>query len=227
MNKQTTFTAMSDSTAKDYEIIMEHAREFVSGLPDRILAHLALLKGDTGGYAVDRYTHCLQAATRAFRDGKDEEYVVCALLHDIGDSIASTNHADLAATMLEPYVSEQNHWIVKHHGIFQGYYFFDHLGLDKDMRDQFENNENWQACAEFCEKYDQNSFDPNYDNMHIEDFEPMVRRVFAKPKRSIYKKNDDDVSTKTQYEEGHAAHLCSLKNRIGKTYENDGSNLCK
>ena len=108
MNKQTTFTAMSDSTAKDYEIIMEHAREFVSGLPDRILAHLALLKGDTGGYAVDRYTHCLQAATRAFRDGKDEEYVVCALLHDIGDSIASTNHADLAATMLEPYVSEQN-----------------------------------------------------------------------------------------------------------------------
>ncbi len=197
MNKQTTFTAMSDSTAKDYEIIMDHAREFVSGLPDRILAHLALLKGDTGGYAVDRYTHCLQAATRAFRDGKDEEYVVCALLHDIGDSIASTNHADLAATMLEPYVSEQNHWIVKHHGIFQGYYFFDHLGLDKDMRDQFENDENWQACAEFCEKYDQNSFDPSYDNMHIEDFEPMVRRVFAKPKRSIYKKNDDDVSTKT------------------------------
>ena len=226
MDKQTTFTAMSDSTAKDYEIIMEHAREFVSGLPDRILAHLALLKGDTGGYAVDRYTHCLQAATRAFRDGKDEEYVVCALLHDIGDSIASTNHADLAATMLEPFVSEQNHWIVKHHGIFQGYYFFDHLGLDKDMRDQFEDNENWQACAEFCEKYDQNSFDPNYDNMHIEDFEPMVRRVFAKPKRSIYKKNDDNVSTKTQYEESHAARLCCLKHRIGTAYENDGSNLC-
>ena len=183
---QTSFTSMADATSEDYEIIMEHAKGFARQLPDRILAHLSLLKGDTGGYAVDRYTHCLQSATRAYRDGKDEEYVVCALLHDIGDSIASTNHADLAATMLEPFVSEQNHWIVKHHGIFQGYYFFHYLGLDQNMRDQFAANENWEACAEFCEKYDQNCFDPDYDNMPIQAFEPMVRRVFEKPKRSIY-----------------------------------------
>ena len=101
MDKQVSFTEMSKSTPEDYEIVMEHARDFVSKLPDRILAHLELLKGDTGGMAIDRYEHCLQCATRAFRDGRDEEYVVCALLHDIGDSIASTNHADLAATMLE------------------------------------------------------------------------------------------------------------------------------
>ena len=154
MDKQVSFTEMSKSTPEDYEIVMEHARDFVSKLPDRILAHLELLKGDSGGMAIDRYEHCLQCATRAFRDGRDEEYVVCALLHDIGDSIASTNHADLAATMLEPFVSEKNHWIVKNHGIFQGYYFFD----------------------------------PAYDNMAIEHFEPMVRRVFAKPRKSIYKK---------------------------------------
>ena len=156
------------------------------GLRGGMLARRAGLKGDAGGDAVDRYTHCLQSATRAYRDGKDEEYVVCALVHDIGDSIASTNHADLAATMLEPFVSEQNHWIVKHHGIFQGYYFFHYLGLDQNMRDRFKENENWQACAEFCEKYDQNCFDPDYENMSIEEFEPMVRQVFARPKRSIY-----------------------------------------
>ena len=188
MDKQVSFTEMSKSTPEDYEIVMQHARDFVSKLPDRILAHLELLKGDSGGMAIDRYEHCLQCATRAFRDGRDEEYVVCALLHDIGDSIASTNHADLAATMLEPFVSEKNHWIVKNHGIFQGYYFFDHIGLDKNMRDKFKDSEHFEDCAEFCEKYDQNSFDPAYDNMAIEHFEPMVRRVFAKPRKSIYKK---------------------------------------
>jgi len=190
MLKQATFKEMSNGTQEDYAIIGEHSSDFARELPDRILAHLDILKGDTGGFAVDRYTHCLQTATRAFKDGKDEEYVVCALLHDIGDTIASANHADLAATMLEPFVSEKNYWIVKHHGIFQGYYFFEYLGLDKNMRDEFKDSDHWRDCAEFCAKYDQNSFDPDYKNMVIEDFELMVRRVFSKPKNSIYKKRD-------------------------------------
>jgi len=190
MLKQATFKEMSNGTQEDYAIIGEHSSDFARELPDRILTHLDILKGDTGGFAVDRYTHCLQTATRAFKDGKDEEYVVCALLHDIGDTIASANHADLAATMLEPFVSEKNYWIVKHHGIFQGYYFFEYLGLDKNMRDEFKDSDHWRDCAEFCAKYDQNSFDPDYKNMVIEDFEPMVRRVFSKPKNSIYKKRD-------------------------------------
>ena len=190
MLKQATFTEMLNGTEEDYAIIGEHSSDFAKQLPDRILNHLDLLKGDSGGFAVDRYTHCLQTATRAFKDGRDEEYVVCALLHDIGDTIASANHADLAATMLEPFVSEKNYWIVKHHGIFQGYYFFEFLGLDKNMRDEFKDSEHWRDCAEFCAKYDQNSFDPEYENMPIAEFEQMVRNVFSKPKNSIYKKRD-------------------------------------
>ena len=190
MEKQATFSEMENGTAEDYAIIGEQVANYASELPNRILAHLDLLRGDTGGFAVDRFTHSIQTATRAHRDGKDEEYVVCALLHDIGDTIASANHADLAATMLEPFVSEKNYWIVKHHGIFQGYYFFEHLGLDKNMRDQFKGHEFWNDCAEFCSKYDQNSFDPEYENMDIKEFIPMVHNVFAKPRNSIYKKRD-------------------------------------
>jgi predicted HD phosphohydrolase len=144
------------------------------------------LEGDTGGYAVDRLTHSLQTATRAQRDDRDDEYVVCALLHDIGDTLASSNHAQLAATILEPFVSEKNHWIVEQHAIFQGYYFFHHLGLDREMRDRFREHEWFRDCAEFCEKYDQNSFDPEYDTLPLDAFEGAVRKVFAAPRKSIY-----------------------------------------
>jgi predicted HD phosphohydrolase len=184
--KQTTFTAMRDGVREDYQVIGQHMLEFGKGLPDRILTHLSLLEGDTGGYAVDRLTHSLQTATRAQRDGRDDEYVVCALIHDIGDTIATANHADLAATILEPFVSEKNHWIVKQHAIFQGYYFFHYLGLDRDMRDQFRDHEWFRDCAEFCEKYDQNSFDPEYETLPLAAFEPTMRKVFAKPRKSIY-----------------------------------------
>tara|TARA_B100000508_G_scaffold64358_1_gene50473 strand:+ start:855 stop:1502 length:648 start_codon:yes stop_codon:yes gene_type:complete len=190
MDKQATFSEMKNGTAEDYAIIAEQGSKHASELPNRIMDHLNLLKGGTGGFAVDRFTHSIQTASRAHRDGKDEEYVVCALLHDIGDSISSANHADLAATMLEPFVSEKNFWIVKHHGIFQGYYFFEHMGLDKNMRDQFKDHEYWNDCAEFCAKYDQNSFDPEYESLPIEEFIPMVHNVFAKPRNSIYKKRD-------------------------------------
>jgi predicted HD phosphohydrolase len=183
---ETTFTAMRDATREDYQLIGRHSLEFFQGLPDRILAHLSLLAGDTGGYAVDRLTHSLQTATRAQRDGRDDEYVVCALVHDIGDTLASANHSDLAATILEPFVSEQNHWIVQQHAIFQGYYFFHHLGLDRNMRDRFRDHEWFRDCAEFCEKYDQNSFDPGYDTLPLEAFEPALRKVFAAPRKSIY-----------------------------------------
>jgi predicted HD phosphohydrolase len=183
---ETTFTAMRDATREDYRIIGQHSLEFFTKLPDRVLEHLRLLAGDTGGYAVDRLTHSLQTATRAQRDGRDDEYVVCALLHDIGDTLACTNHADLAATVLQPFVSERNHWIVAHHAIFQGYYFFHHLGLDRNLRDRFRGHEWFRDCAEFCEKYDQNSFDPGYETLPLEAFEPAVRKVFAVPRRSIY-----------------------------------------
>jgi len=186
LQPETTFTRMVDATSDEYAIIARHALDFQQGLPGRILGHLGLLEGDTGGYAVDRLTHSLQTATRAHRDGQDEEYVVCALLHDIGDTLGSLNHSELAAVILEPFVSPENHWIVKHHGIFQGYYFFHHLGLDRNLRDRYRDHPQWQACAHFCGAYDQNSFDPSYDTLALEFFAPMVRRVFAAPKRSIY-----------------------------------------
>lgn len=186
--KNATFTRMQDATKEDYDLIGLHAMHFIGGLPDRVLTHLELLAGDTGGYAVDRLTHSLQSATRAHRDGRDEEYVVCALLHDIGDTLASANHSELAATILEPFVSEQNHWIVKHHGVFQGYYFFHHLGLDRNLRDRYRDQPHWRACAEFCALYDQNCFDPEYDTMSLDDFRPMVKSVFSQIKKSVYMK---------------------------------------
>ena len=180
---------MNDGTKNDYDLIAIHDSENERQLFNRVINWLEMMDGESP-YKISRLQHCLQTATRAENDGADTETIVCALLHDIGDTIASANHADLAATMLQPFVSEENYWIVKHHGIFQGYYFFDYLGLDKNMRDEYKDNENWHACAEFCSKYDQNSFDPNYDSMGIEEFEPMVRRVFAQPRNSIYKKRD-------------------------------------
>jgi len=180
------FKAMTEGTQEDWIKIAVSALEFNKGLADRVLTHLKLLDGDFGGFPVDRLTHCLQTATRAHRDGMDEEYVVCALLHDIGDTLGSTNHADIAAAILKPFVSEQNHWMVENHAIFQGYYFFHYLGLDRDMREKFRGHPHFEYTARFCHVHDQNAFDPAYDTMPLEAFEPMVRRVFLAPKRSIY-----------------------------------------
>jgi predicted HD phosphohydrolase len=186
LNQRASFTQMKDGRPEDWMIVGANAREFNKRLPDRVLAHLGLLKDDFGGYCVDRYEHCLQTATRAHRDGRDDEYVVCALLHDIGDTLGSFNHADIAAAVLRPFVSEQNLFLVEKHAIFQGYYFFEHLGLNKNLRDEYRGHPWFDYTAEFCEKYDQSSFDPGYESMPIEAFEPMVRRVMSKPVRSIY-----------------------------------------
>jgi predicted HD phosphohydrolase len=180
------FHAMVDGTQEDWMAIGRASVEFRQALPDRMLAHLGMLKGDCGGFAVDRLEHSLQTATRAHRDGRDEEYVVCALIHDIGDILGPSNHAEIGAVILKPYVSERNHWMMDHHGIFQGYYFFHHIGLDRDMRDEFRGHPDFEYTAQFCHLYDQNAFDPNYDSMPLEAFEPMLRRVLAAPKRSIY-----------------------------------------
>lgn len=186
------FASMVDGTEADYKIIGRANGAFFKGLPDRVLRHLELLADDHGGFAVTRLEHCLQTATRALRDDRDEEYVVCALLHDIGDTLGCANHADVAATILEPFVSEQNYWIVKHHGIFQGYYFFHYLGLDRNMRDQHKDHPWWNDCAEFCAKYDQNSFDPEYKSEPLSLFEPMVKSVLSSVKRSIYQRNSEE-----------------------------------
>ncbi len=182
------FIAMVDGDQEDWKAIGRHMGPFQRDLPNRVLAHLRLLEGDCGGYAVDRMEHSLQTATRAHQAGQDEEYVVCALLHDIGDTLGSANHADVAAAILKPYVSEENHWMVEQHGVFQGYYFFEYLGLDRDMREQYRGHPYFERTAQFCHLYDQNAFDPTFQSMPLKAFEPMVGRVFSTVKRSIYKK---------------------------------------
>ena len=184
------FHAMTESTQEDWAAIMRAAAPHRGELADRLLAHLMLLDKDFGGFAVDRLEHSLQTATRAHRDGRDEEYVVCALIHDIGDILLPANHAELGATILKPFISEANHWMMAQHGIFQGYYFFHHLGLDRDMREQFRGHPHFEYCAQFCHLYDQNSFDPAYESMPLAAFEPMLRRVVAAPKQSIYRRPD-------------------------------------
>ena len=184
------FTAMTEGTREDWAIISGHFMPFASKVADRVLDHLRLLDGDYGGFPVDRLQHSLQTATRAHRDGRDEDYVVMALLHDIGDTLGSYNHPDIAAAIVKPFVSEELHWITAQHGIFQGYYFFHHLGLDRDMREHFRGHPHFEACAEFCEKYDQAAFDPAYESAPLDFFEPMVRRVMAFPRNSMYVKRE-------------------------------------
>lgn len=181
------FRTMSESTRADWEIITTRYVPFARELPDRILAHLNLLGGDAGGFAVDRLQHSLLTATLAHRNGEDEETVVCALLHDMGDTLGSWNHPDVGAAILQPFVSAENHWMVQKHGIFQGYNFFHHIGLDRDMREQFRGHPCFERTARFVDLYDNRAFDPDMDCAPLEFFEPMVRRLFAQPKNSIYK----------------------------------------
>jgi len=180
------FTNMEACTQADWTLISAEFVRYAQGLPDRVLKHLALLEGDYGGFPVDRLTHSLQTATLAYEDGRDEEYVVCALVHDIGDTLGSYNHPDIAAAILKPFVSDENHWMVEKHGVFQGHYFFHHIGLNRDMRDAYRTHPCFARTAEFCAKYDGFAFDPQAEARPLAFFEPMVRKVLSRPKRSIY-----------------------------------------
>lgn len=183
-----TFTQMLDSTPEDWAAIGRAGAVFNKAHGDRLIQALKDLGEDEGGFAVNRLEHSLQTATRAHRAGKDEEYVVCALMHDIGDLMGPANHAEIGAVIMKPYISEANYWMLDKHGVFQGYYFFHHIGLDRDLREQYRGHPHFEYCAEFCHRFDQNSFEPTYDTMPLEAFEPMLRRVIERPKTSIYKR---------------------------------------
>ncbi len=178
------FTRMADGTAEEYAFLTPLYEKCRSGVSDRLLELLKAMKGDKLGYQVDRYTHSLQCATRAESDGADEETVVCALLHDLGDVIAPDNHSEVIAAILRPYISEKNHWVLKHHGLFQGYYYFHHIGGDRNARERYKDHPFYQDCVDFCEKWDQTSFDPDYPTQPLEYFESMVRKVLTSPKHT-------------------------------------------
>ena len=178
--KKVNFTEMKNGTKEDYQLLEKYEKSFERQTADRIIKYLASQTTTLEGYQITRLEHSLQAATRAYKNGENEEMVVATLLHDIGDDLAPMNHSQYAASILRPYVSERTYWIIQHHGLFQTYYSAHHLGGDRNARDKFKDHEHYQATISFCEKYDQSSFDPNYKSMSLDEFSPMVRRIFSK-----------------------------------------------
>jgi predicted HD phosphohydrolase len=176
---------MADGTADEYAFLSVLERKYLEGLPDRLMLAMEGLAHSLSGYRVTRLEHSLQSATHAYNAGEPEEMVVAALLHDIGDELAPASHSEMAASILRPYVSEKTYWIVKHHGLFQTYYYNHHHGKDRNIRDQFKDHEWYRDCVDFCENYDQNCFDPDFQSKPLAFFRPMVERVFAAPLEHI------------------------------------------
>jgi len=184
--KKVSFTEMKNGTKEDYLFLDKHEKDFASKTADRILKFMSGLTETLEGYQVSRLEHSLQSATRAYRSGESDEMIVAALLHDIGDELAPMNHSEYAAAVLKPYVSEKTNWIVEKHGEFQMYYYAHHLGGNKNIRDKYKNHKYYQDTVDFCEKYDQNSFDPNYKSLPLEFFKPLVKKIFSrKPYSSL------------------------------------------
>ena len=179
--KTVDFIRMEDGTAEEYAYLDVLEDQYKLGLADRLLLALAKLENSMAGYKISRLEHSLQSATRAHRAGESEQLVVAALLHDIGDELATYSHSEMAAAILRPFVSEEIYWVVKHHGIFQMYYYAHHCGGDRDIRDQFKDHPFYETSVRFCHEYDQNCFDPDYDSESLEFFRPMVERVTAQP----------------------------------------------
>jgi predicted HD phosphohydrolase len=174
------FTAMADGTADEYALLDRYERVHAAGLPDRVLETLDRLSDSLGGYRISRLEHSLQAATRARLDGADADWVVAALVHDIGDELAPFNHSELAAAVLQPYVPAEVHWVVLHHGVFQSYYYAHHLGGDRHAKQRYADHRWAGLCEEFCARWDQNSFDPDFPIHDLASFEDEVREVFGR-----------------------------------------------
>ena len=172
--EKVSFAHMADGTAEEYAFLAGLEEEYIADLPGRLMASLEGLEETLPGYQVSRLEHSLQSATHAFNAGEPEEMVVAALLHDIGDELAPASHSEMAAAILRPYVSERTYWIIKHHGFFQTYYYNHHFGRDRNARDRYKDHEWYQDCVDFCQNYDQNCFDPDFESKPLEFFRPMV-----------------------------------------------------
>jgi len=174
------FNQMKDGTKEEYLFLDKHEQKYINNTADRLLKFMGKLKDALEGYQITRLEHSLQTATRALNEKASEEMVVACLLHDIGDELAPLNHAECAAAILKPYVSEKTHWIIEKHGIFQMYYYAHHLGGNKNEREKFKGHKYYIDTIKFCENWDQKSFDPNFKSLTLKDFEPFVRKVFSR-----------------------------------------------
>jgi len=171
---------MKDGTKEDYLLLEKHEKKYIEGTADRLIKFMSGLTNTLEGYQITRLEHSLQTATRALNDKANDEMVVAALLHDIGDELAPLNHSEYAAAVLKPYVDEKTHWIILKHGEFQMYYYAHHLGGNRNQRDKYKGHKYYQDTVNFCENWDQNSFDPNFKSLPLEDFAPLVRKIFSR-----------------------------------------------
>ena len=178
--KQAKFTQMKDGTKEDYLLLEKHEKKFIESTADRLIKFMNSLSNTLEGYQITRLEHSLQTATRALNDKADDEMVASALLHDIGDELAPLNHSEYAAAVLKPYVSEKTHWIIEKHGEFQMYYYAHHLGGNKNQRDKYKGHKYYHDTVNFCENWDQKSFDPNYKSLSLEKFEPLIKKIFSR-----------------------------------------------
>ena len=171
---------MKDGSKEDYLLLDKHEKKYIEGTADRLIKFMSGLSNTLEGYQVTRLEHSLQTATRALNDKADEEMIVAALFHDIGDELAPLNHSEYAGTVLKPYVSEKTHWIIEKHGEFQMYYYAHHLGDNRNQRDKYKGHKYYKDTIDFCENWDQKSFDPNFKSMSLKEFEPFVKKIFSR-----------------------------------------------
>ena len=174
------YTEMQFGTAEDNALLDSFDRQHATGLADRLLGVLERLDESLGGYQITRLEHSLQSGTQARLAGADVDWVVAALLHDIGDELAPHNHAEYAASVLRPYVRAEVAWVIEQRGFFRSYYFAHHLGGDRNRRNEFGDHPWFDLCAAFCAEWDQKSFDPNGSTHDLASFEADVRSVLAR-----------------------------------------------
>ena len=174
------FIEMKDGTKEDYLLLEKHEKKYIEGTADRLIKFMSGLTNTLEGYQITRLEHSLQSATRALNDKANEEMIVATLLHDIGDELAPLNHSEYAAAVLKPYVSEKTHWIIEKHGEFQMYYYVHHLGGNRNQRDKYKGHKYYKDTVDFCENWDQKSFDPNFKSLPLKDFESMVKKIFSR-----------------------------------------------
>jgi|TARA_B100001964_G_scaffold105460_1_gene117692 predicted HD phosphohydrolase len=178
--KKVKFIQMNEGTKEDYLLLNKNEKKFIEGTADRILKFMSALSNTLEGYQITRLEHSLQTATRALNDKADDEMIVGALLHDIGDELAPLNHSEYAAAVLKPYVSEKTHWIIEKHGEFQMYYYAHHLDGNRNQRDKYKSHKYFKETVDFCENWDQKSFDPNYKSLPLKEFESYVNKIFSR-----------------------------------------------
>jgi predicted HD phosphohydrolase len=176
------FRALADATSDDWAIIdaaeRAHRRQHGPGMG--LLTILASLEHFPRlGAPLNLYEHCLQTASRVLQAGEDDELVVVALFHDLPEAFSDNHHGRVAAQLLAPWLSPRREWLLIHHVEFQALHFAHHPTRDRHEREPFRGHPYFDETAEFCARYDQNSFDPDYPTSALDRFEPIVRRFFG------------------------------------------------